>query len=216
MVPQHVLPADLIPPPVHHVYDDAFLLDTGPLVLPWADLFDAADPAMKSFEDFFRFGPNNELRGPQTGAISRAVLRHEISSCEVCYSWNIVNAWKRRDASLSLRACTPSSQAVSLRKPISIASIAMPCMGTFFVVPLLTWCIRQAVIDDQLADGELHLLRLCPRAWATAEEETIFKTCRRLLASLTYSPPFRQLPHSKRILPRPLERQAETNHSVCP
>ena len=34
---------------------------------------------------------------PQTSAISRATLRHEIASCEPCYSWNIVNSWATAD-----------------------------------------------------------------------------------------------------------------------
>ena len=33
---------------------------------------------------------------------------------------------------------------------------------------------RLAVIDDLIADHELHLLRICPLAWVTAERETKF------------------------------------------
>jgi hypothetical protein len=31
------------------------------------------------------------------------------------------------------------------------------------------------VIDDELAKNELHLLRLCPLAWVSAEQETAFE-----------------------------------------
>jgi hypothetical protein len=34
---------------------------------------------------------------------------------------------------------------------------------------------RLAVIDDELADGELHLLRLCPLAWLSSEQDTVFE-----------------------------------------
>jgi hypothetical protein len=172
---QHILPTDLIPSPVHHVYDDAFLLDTGPLVLPWAGLVNASDPAMRSFEDFFRVGPNNELHGPQTGAISRAVLRHEISSCEVCYSWNIVNSWKRGDRERFLEGMYSLFTGGLSPQTYINCEHRNAMYGNIFVIPLLTWCIRQSVIDDQLADGELHLLRLCPQAWISSEEETIFE-----------------------------------------
>ncbi len=31
---------------------------------------------------------------------------------------------------------------------------------------------RLAVLDDEIAPGEIHLLRLCPLAWLSAERET--------------------------------------------
>ena len=46
--------------------------------------------------------------------------------------------------------------------------------GTVFVAPLMTWSLRQSVIDDQLTPGELHLLRLVPQAWVSSKEETVF------------------------------------------
>jgi hypothetical protein len=170
-----ILPTDLIPPLEHHVFDDAFLLDTGPLVLPWAALFDASDPAMESFGDFFRVGPNNELRGPQSGNLDRAVLRHEISSCETCYSWNIVNSWKLGDRDRFLEGMY-SLFAGGISPQTYINCEHRNAMyGNIFAAPLMTWCMRQAVVDDQLADGELHLLRLCPQAWLSSEEESVFE-----------------------------------------
>lgn len=173
---QHpILPFNLVPPPTRHVYDDAFLLDGGPLCLPWAGLFDANDPLMKSFADFFRVGPNNQLRGPQTGAISRAVLKHEIASCEPCYSWNIVNSWKTGDRAHFLEGMySLFAGAISPQTYINCEH-RNAMYGNVFVAPLMTWSLRQSVIDDQLADGELHLLRLCPLAWISEKEETAFE-----------------------------------------
>jgi hypothetical protein len=45
----------LAEPLEHHAFGNAFLLDTGPLVVTWVELLDASDPAVKSFDDFFRF-----------------------------------------------------------------------------------------------------------------------------------------------------------------
>jgi len=47
--------------------------------------------------------------------------------------------------------------------------------GTLFVAPLMTWCMRQAVVDDQLEANTLHLMRLCPQAWVSKVEETVFE-----------------------------------------
>jgi hypothetical protein len=170
-----VLPANLIPPPTHHVYDDAFLLDTGPLCLPWAGLWDANDPLMRSFADFFRYGPNNKLRGPQTGAISRAVLRHEISSCEPCYSWNIVNSWKTGDREKFLEGMYSLFAGAISPQTFINCEHRNAMYGNVFVAPLMTWSLRQSVIDDQLASGELHLLRLVPAAWISDRDETTFE-----------------------------------------
>jgi hypothetical protein len=170
-----VLPANLIPPPVWHVYDDPFLLDTGPLCLPWAGLFDASDPLMVSFGDFFRVGPNQRLRGPQTSAISRATLRYEIASCEPCYSWNIANSWLTGDRRKFLEGMySLFTGAISPQTYINCEH-RNAMYGNVFVAPLMTWCVRQAVLDDQLIPGELHLLRLAPLAWVSSKEKTAFE-----------------------------------------
>jgi hypothetical protein len=172
---QQILPTNLIPPPEHHAFDDAFLLDTGPLVLPWAGLFDAASPAMISFEEFFRVGPNNALRGPETGPITRAVLRHEISSCEVCYSWNIINSWRRGDRTLFLDGLYSLFLGGISPQTYINCEHRNAMYGTLFVAPTMTWALRQSVIDDKLTPGELHLLRLCPLAWIRSDEPSAFE-----------------------------------------
>lgn len=173
--PFPVLPANLIPPPVHHVFDDAFLLDTGPLCLPWSGLLEANDPLMQSFAEFFRVGPNNLLRGPQTAAITRAVLRHEIASCEPCYSWNIVNSWKTGDRPHFIEGMYSLFAGAISPQTFINCEHRNAMYGNVFVAPLMTWALRQAVIDDQLVPGELHLLRLVPLAWISEKEETVFE-----------------------------------------
>jgi len=138
-------------------------------------LFDADDSLMRSFADFFRDGPNTKLRGPQSGAISRAVLQHEISSCEPCYSWNIVNSWKTGDRERFLEGLYSLFTGAISPQTFINCEHRNAMYGNVFVAPLMTWCLRQSVIDDQLTDNELHLLRLVPQAWISAREETVFE-----------------------------------------
>ena len=39
---------------------------------------------------------------------------------------------------------------------------------------LIVWHLLKAVIDAELVDGQLHLLRLCPLGWLSADEQTVF------------------------------------------
>jgi len=173
---QHaVLPANLIPAAQHHMYDDAFLLDTGPLVLPWSGLLEADDPMMTSFADFFRSGPNTRLRAAVPSNLDRAVLDHEISSCEPCYSWNIVNSWKSGDRAHFLEGMYALVTGAISNQTFVNCEHRHAMYGNCFVAPLMTWCLRQSVIDDQLAPGELHLLRLVPLAWVSSAEQTVFE-----------------------------------------
>jgi len=173
--PHPVLPTNLIPATQHHMYDDAFLLDTGPLVLPWSGLLDANDPLMTSFAEFFRDGPNRKLRAAVVSNLDRAVLDHEISSCEPCYSWNIVNSWKTGDRAHFLEGMYALFTGAISNQTFVNCEHRHAMYGNVFVAPLMTWCMRQSVIDDQLTAGELHLLRLVPRAWVSASEETVFE-----------------------------------------
>lgn len=53
------------------------------------------------------------------------------------------------------------------------------------VQPLIVWGARHAVIDDAIVPGELHLLRLCPQAWISADEETVFEGMPTLFGPMT-------------------------------
>jgi hypothetical protein len=170
-----VLPFDLVPAPAQHIFDDAFLLDGGPLVIPFAGLMDADDPLMTSFADFFRVGPNVRLWGPRSSPIARAILQHEISTCEPCYSWNIVNSAKAGDRQRFLEGMYSLFTGAISNQTYINGEHRNSMYGTVFVAPLMTWCLRQSVIDDEHTDGELHLLRLVPLAWLSADEDTVFE-----------------------------------------
>lgn len=47
--------------------------------------------------------------------------------------------------------------------------------GTLFVIPMVTWAMRQAVIDDRIVAVELHLLRLCPLDWIPENGTSLFE-----------------------------------------
>ena len=154
---------------------DAFYLDGGPLVLVWAGLLDAADPLMQSCVKFFREGPNTKLRGTRFNPLCRPVLEHEISTCEPCYSWNIVHSWQLGDRPRFLEGMYSLFVGALSQQTYISCEHRHGMQGNLFATPTAFWLARQSVIDDEIAPGELHLLRLCPSAWLTADREAVFE-----------------------------------------
>lgn len=170
----HVPQANLIPTK-RHSFADLTLLDAGPLFHVWAGLMDADDPLMRSTVKFFREGPNRRLYGYRPNPLDRAVLIHEQSSGEPCYSWNICHSWQLGDRNRFLEGMYGLlTGAISPQTFIS-GEHRHGMYGNVFVAPLIVWCMRQAVVDDSLRQGEIHLLRLCPLAWISRQQETVFE-----------------------------------------
>ncbi|WP_328992683.1 twin-arginine translocation signal domain-containing protein [Kribbella sp. NBC_01245] len=157
-------------------FGEAMRLDVGPMVLVWAGLMDGADPRMVKFADYFRHGPNVALYGDgnRKNALDRPVLIHEMSSCEPLYSWNVFHSWHSGDRGrfleglYSLMAGGMSPQTYIPLEHRHGMSASLGAQAT------ATWLLRHAVIDDSLVDDELHLLRLCPQAWLSADTDTVF------------------------------------------
>ena len=152
-------------------------LDTGPMVLVWAELMEADDPVMIDIVDFFREGPNWKLWSGNLhhAACDRPLLIHEMSTCEPCYSWNIFHAWKLGDRQKFLEGMySVMVGAISQNTYISCEH-RHAIQGTLFAFPLAFYLAKLSVIDDQLSHGDLHLLRLCPHAWITSQEDTRFE-----------------------------------------
>lgn len=158
-----------------HVYSDAFYLDTGPLVLVWAGLFDANDPLMEATLKFFREGPNWKLKGPRFNAISRPVLEHEISTCEPCYSWNVYHAWQLNDRPHFLQGLYGLFTAAVSQQTFSGSEHRTGIADQIAPVAMGFKLARLAVIDDEIKDGELHLLRLCPVEWISSQDSGILE-----------------------------------------
>jgi hypothetical protein len=168
-----VLPTKFYGP--QSAWQDLESFDQGALMSVFAGLMPADDPLMTSFVEFFRVGPNVANFDPaHHTALDRVVLDHEQSSGEPCYSWNLFHSWQRADRSHFLEGLYGLlTGAVSPHTYVS-GEHRHGMYGTLFVQPLITWAARHAVIDDSLTTGELHLLRLCPLAWISADSETVF------------------------------------------
>lgn len=161
-------------PMPYHPFTEAFYLDGGPMVLVWAGLMDAEDTIMKDVVDFFRNGPNKKLWPAKYSALNRPWLNHEISTCEPCYSWNVFHSWQLNDREHFLQGMY-SLYVGGLSQNTYIASEHRHGIsGNLFTTPLAFYLTRLAVIDDQIKENELHLLRICPKAWISSSEEAVF------------------------------------------
>lgn len=158
----------------HTVMTDAFYLDGGPLCLVWAGLMDADDPIMEDLLAFFREGPNWKLHKPFPWSLDRAVLEHEISSCEPCYSFNAYHSWQLGDRERFLEAMySVLVGAVSNNTYISCEH-RHGIQGNQFAFPFGFYLARLSVIDDQISRDNLHLLRFCPLAWLKKDRPARF------------------------------------------
>jgi hypothetical protein len=227
-----VLPTKFYGPDSPWPFLEAF--DTGALVSVWAGLMKASDPLMRSFVEFFRVGPNTALFDPaHHTALDRVVLDHEQSSGEPCYSWNLFHSWQRGDRAHFLEGLYGLlTGAVSPDTFIS-GEHRHGMYGTLFVQPLITWASRHAVIDDAIAPGEMHLLRLCPLAWLSSAQQTRFDSMPTLFGpvglrfqlssdqrvlKVTYARPTKERPKKTYLYPPPLPglRSVQVNGRTYP
>ena len=153
----------------------AFYLDCGPLFLVFAGLLEAGDPMMQDTCAYFRWGPNHQAYRHDTNSSQRPVLEHEMSSCEPCYSWNVFHSWQLGDRERFLEGMySLFAGAVSRQTRISCETRG-GITGNVFAAPLAIYLARLAMIDEQLTPGELHLLRLMPRAWLVPGKAAVFR-----------------------------------------
>lgn len=159
---------------VHTFMTDAFYLDTGPMCLVWGGLMEPDDPIMQDIVAFFREGPNWELRKPFPWSCDRPVLIHEMSSCEPCYSYNCFHSWRLGDRRRYLEAMySILVGGISQNTYISCEHRhGMQAQQSAFALGF--YLARLSVIDDQIAPGDLHLLRLCPLSWLKTDRKARF------------------------------------------
>lgn len=156
-------------------FGDLVMFDGGALMSTWAGLMPASDPLMRSYLDFWRVGPNTELfDAAHHNALDRVVLDHEQSSGEPCYSWNLFHSWQLNDRARYLEGMYGLLVGAISQDTFISCEHRNAIYGTLFTQPLITWTMRHAVIDDELREDELHLLRMCPLAWVSAERTTEF------------------------------------------
>jgi hypothetical protein len=171
-VEQHLTPASLTD---YGTFEGrhGFYLDTGPLFLVFAGLLPADDPLMRATTRWFREGPPARLYRHDGNCWQMACLDHEMSSCEPCYSWNIFHAWQLGDRQRFLEGMYSTLAGSVSRKTYTVCETRGGITGLTPVL-LPVWLMRLAVVDDQLEEDTLHLLRLVPQAWLCRERETVF------------------------------------------
>lgn len=168
-------PTSMSPHMPQHQFSDAFYLDTGPMVLVWAGLMHASDPIMKDAVDFFRDGPNKKLWPVFYSALHRPWLDREISTCEPCYSWNVFHSWQLNDREKFLEGMYSLYAGALSQNTYISCEHRHGIQGNLFATPLAVYLSRLAVIDDQIEADTLHIMRLCPVAWVSSSQETVFE-----------------------------------------
>lgn len=153
----------------------AFYLDTGPLFLVFSGLLDADDAAMESIRTWFREGPPRRFYRMDSSPWIVPSLQHEMSSCEPCYSWNVFHSWRQGDRRHFLEGMYSLFAGSLSRKTWISCETRGGITGTLFSAPLALYLARLAVIDDEIAEDELHLLRLMPLAWLKPGDTTRFE-----------------------------------------
>ncbi len=156
-------------------FSEAFYLDTGPMVLVWGGLMDADDPIMRDVTDFFRYGPNVKYYTPIYNCTWRPSLQHEMSTSEPGYSWNVFHTWQLGDRQLFLEGMYSLFVGALSQNTYISCEHRHGIQGLVSVLAFAFQLAKLAVIDDQLAEGELHLLRLCPSAWVSSDEESVME-----------------------------------------
>ena len=101
------------------------------------------------------------------------VLSHEMSSCEPVYSWNIYHSHQLGDRPRFLEGLYSLFAGAMSRKTYVACETrggvtGLTCMGRI-------WLLRLTVVDDEIRDDELHLLRLMPSAWLRKGQATAFE-----------------------------------------
>ena len=130
---------------------------------------------MKDSLAYYREGPDTKLYDPRGDMHQRAILTHEISTCEPCYSFNILCSWQTGDREKFLEGMYALLSGALSQQTFSGCEHrhgiwSLPAPGA-----LMFYAMKLAVIDDQLEPGQFHLLRLCPDAWLSEEQQTVFE-----------------------------------------
>lgn len=151
-----------------------FYLDTGPMHLVFAGLMDADDPLMKDAVAWYREGPPTKLYRPYGDLSHVPSLRHEMSSWECCYSWNVYHNWQLGDRQRFLEGMYSQWAGAMSQQTYTVCESRGGITSNIFWIPAMTLA-RLAVIDDQIKENEVHLLRLMPLAWLRTDKESKFE-----------------------------------------
>jgi hypothetical protein len=156
---RRMAPASLSPggDAFHHFY-----LDSGPMNLISSGLMEATDPLMRDTVEFFRTGPNTKIYDPRGLFAQRAILVNEISSAQIKgghmdYSWKIGDRQNWLTGLYGMLTGGMSDQTfIQCEHRNNIWGL---------VRHHIVEDVVRSVIDDEIHENELHLLRLVPKAW---------------------------------------------------
>lgn len=141
-----------------------FYLDGGPMSIVWGGLMPASDPIMRDSVYWFREGPPQRMARLELDYTHMPFLVHEISSWEVCYSWNIFHSWELGDRARFLEGMYSLMTGGYSQQTFSVCEERGGMLSATNWIPTVLH-LRNAVVDDQIRENELHLLRMCPLAW---------------------------------------------------
>jgi len=191
----------------------AFYLDKGPIMLVWTGLLDADDPLMKSLLCWFREGPPTRYYRKDASLGLLPSLHHEMSSCEPQDSFNVFHSHQLGDREKYLEGLYSIFAGGVSRQTYTACEGRGGVTGLIF--PVGAYLVRLAVIDDDIKEDELHLLRLVPKAWLRSDRETIFDNMPTVfgpvslrfslsqdgkMLKITFKPDFRKGEQPKRIV----------------
>ena len=120
---------------------------------------------MDDVRRWFREGPQRKFYRRDANCWQVPVLDHEMSSCEPCYSWNLFHSLQLGDRAKFIEGLYSLWAGSISRKTRVSCETRGGITGNAFTAPLAIYLSRLAVIDDELVENELHLLRLIPLAW---------------------------------------------------
>ena len=141
-----------------------FYLDTGPMHLVFSELMDASDPLMRDAVAWYREGPPSKMYREYGDLTHVPSLRYEMSSWECCYSWNVYHNWQLGDRRHFLEGLYSQFAGAMSQQTYTVCESRGGITSGIFWIPGFQ-IARLAVIDDEIEEGKLHLLRLCPLAW---------------------------------------------------
>lgn len=172
---QHLVPTALLGEDARETRH-GFYLDAGPLFLVFSGLMDARHPLMRATLEWFRHGPATRFFRRESSCWQVPVLDHEMSSCEPGYSWNVFHSHQLGDRTHYLQGLySLFAGAVSRQTQVSCETRGGQS-GMAFGAALGIHLARLAVIDDELNERDLHLLRLMPAAWVRARGRGVDRT----------------------------------------
>ena len=151
-----------------------FYLDCGPLFLVFAGLMDADDELIRSSRLWFREGPPRKTYQDNGITVQPAIAATRNVQFRALLQLGplpLVAAGRPGEFlegmySLFTGACSRQTYTVCETRS-----------GITGMTPLLpnVWLARLAMIDDQILEDELHLLRLMPLAWLRTDRNTRFE-----------------------------------------